>query len=50
MGVMSDGNPYKVTEGINYSFPIKCKGNWEYEIVAGLEIDAFSQEKMNVTQ
>jgi len=50
MGIMSDGNPYKVADGINYSFPVKCKGNFEYEVVGGLAIDEFSQGKMDATQ
>jgi malate dehydrogenase (NADP+) len=31
-GVISDGNPYGVPEGIVYSFPLKSKGdgNWEF--------------------
>jgi hypothetical protein len=50
MGIMSDGNSYNIAGGINYSFPVKCTGNWNYETVSGLEIDAFSKEKMEVTQ
>ena len=42
MGVMTDGSAYGVTAGINFSFPIRCKGFWEYEIVTGLKVDEFS--------
>lgn len=47
MGIPSDGS-YDIPEGIMYGFPVTCK-NGEYEIVKGLEIDAFSREKMNNT-
>jgi len=35
--------------GIIYSYPCRCK-NGDYEIVQGLEIDAFSREKMDATE
>ena len=48
MGVYSDGS-YGIEEGLIYSFPCVCKdGNWE--IVQGLAIDEFSQEKMSATE
>jgi malate dehydrogenase len=31
-----------------YGFPVTCE-NGEYKIVQGLEIDAFSRERMNFT-
>jgi malate dehydrogenase len=31
-----------------FGFPVTCE-NGEYKIVEGLEIDAFSQERINVT-
>ena len=49
MGLISDGNHYGVPAGINFSFPIKCLGNFQYQIVDGLCIDAFSQEKLDIT-
>ncbi len=48
MGVYSDGS-YGIQEGLIYSFPCRCS-NGQWEIVQGLEIDAFSQEKMKVTE
>jgi len=48
MGVYSDGS-YGIEKGLIYSFPCVCK-NGDWEIVQGLEIDAFSQEKMTATQ
>ncbi len=47
MGVPSDGS-YGIPEDVIYGFPVVTK-NGEYEIVKGLEIDAFSREKMDVT-
>jgi malate dehydrogenase len=47
MGVPSDGS-YGIPEGVIYGFPCTTE-NGEYKIVQGLEIDAFSREKMNGT-
>ncbi|CAN5250777.1 malate dehydrogenase [soil metagenome] len=47
MAVASDGS-YGIPEGLIYSFPVTTKdGDWE--IVQGLEIDAFSRSKMDAT-
>ena len=48
MGVYSDGS-YGVTEGLIYSFPVTCSGG-DWSIVQGVEINAFSQEKMDATE
>ena len=48
MGIYSDGS-YGITEGLIYSFPCRCK-NGEWEIVQGLSINEFSQEKMKATE
>jgi malate dehydrogenase len=48
MGVHSDGS-YGIAAGLIYSFPVRCKGG-KWEIVQGLSIDAFSQEKMKATE
>lgn len=48
MGVYSDGS-YGVAEGLIYSFPVTCS-NGDWGIVQGLEINAFSQEKMDATE
>ena len=47
MGVPSDGS-YGIPEGIIFGFPCECK-NGSYKIVQGLEIDAYSEEKLNKT-
>ena len=48
LGIYSDGS-YGVAEGLIYSFPVTCS-NGDWSIVQGLEIDAFSQEKMDATE
>ena len=48
MAVPSDGS-YGIAPGIIYSYPCRCK-NGDYEIVQGLDIDAFSREKMDATE
>jgi malate dehydrogenase len=47
MGVPSDGS-YGIPEGVIYGFPVICSGG-SYQRVKGLEIDAFSRERMNIT-
>ncbi len=47
MGIASDGS-YDIPKDIVYGFPVVTKDG-KYEIVKGLEIDAFSREKMNAT-
>jgi malate dehydrogenase len=47
MGVYSDGS-YGVEPGLIYSFPVNC-ANGDWQIVQGLEINEFSQAKMDAT-
>jgi malate dehydrogenase len=47
MGIRSDGS-YGIAEGVIYGFPVTCGGG-SYQIVQGLEIDAFSRERMDNT-
>ena len=48
MGVYSDGS-YGITEGLIYSFPVKCKdGDWS--IVNDISINDFSKKKMELTE
>ncbi|HXF08437.1 MAG TPA: malate dehydrogenase [Candidatus Acidoferrales bacterium] len=47
MAIPSDGS-YGIPEGVVYSYPVVCK-NGQYEIVQGLEINAFSRERMDAT-
>lgn len=48
MGVHSDGS-YGIDAGLIYSFPVKC-ADGEWQIVEGLDINAFSREKMRATE
>jgi malate dehydrogenase len=48
MAVPSDGS-YGVKPGVIYGYPCTCK-NGKYEIVKGLEINAFSQGRMDATE
>jgi len=47
MAIPSDGS-YGIETDLVYSFPVTCS-NGKYEIVQGLEIDAFSRSKMDAT-
>ena len=48
MGVPSDGS-YGIAPGVIYGFPCTCKDG-KYEIVQGLEINAFSRARMDATE
>ena len=47
MGIASDGQ-YGIPADTMFGFPVTCEGG-EYKLVEGLEIDAFSQERINKT-
>ena len=47
MGVPSDGQ-YGIPKDVMFGFPVTTEGG-KYKIVEGLEIDAFSQERINIT-
>ncbi len=47
MGVPSNGE-YGIPKDIVFGYPVTCEGG-EYKIIQGLEIDAFSQERINLT-
>jgi malate dehydrogenase len=47
MGVPSDGS-YGIPKDVMYGYPVTC-ANGTYSVVAGLEIDAFSKERMDFT-
>ncbi len=48
MAVGSDGS-YGIAEGIVYSYPVRCAGGGQYEIVQELAVDEFSRERMDAT-
>ena len=47
MGIPSNGE-YGIPKGVMFGYPVTTSGG-EYKIVEGLEIDAFSQERINIT-
>ena len=47
MGIPSDGQ-YGIPKDTMFGFPVTCE-NGEYKVVEGLEIDPFSQERINLT-
>ncbi len=47
MGIPSDGS-YGIPQDVMYGYPVVCRDG-EYSIVQGLEIDAFSRERMDAT-
>lgn len=47
MGVPSDGS-YGIPEGVIYGYPVTCR-NGDYQIVQGLDINAFSRQRMDAT-
>ena len=47
MGVASEGS-YGIPQDVMYGFPVTTSSG-EYELVQGLEIDAFSRERMDAT-
>ncbi|SCK05982.1 malate dehydrogenase [Vogesella sp. LIG4] len=47
MGIPSDGS-YGIPKDVMFGFPVTCE-NGEYKLVEGLEIDAFSRERINFT-
>jgi len=48
--VVSDGNPYGIADGLIYSFPLRSKGNGDYEIVSGLDISDYARGKLKATE
>ena len=48
VAVSSDGS-YGIPKGMMFSFPVRSKGNGEWEIVQGLEHGTFSKEKIAAT-
>ncbi len=48
MAIPSDGS-YGIKPGVIFGYPVTCKGG-KYEIVQGLEINAFSQARLDATE
>ncbi len=48
MAIPADGS-YGIEPGIIFSYPVTCKDG-QYSIVQGLDIDSFSQDRLNATE
>ena len=48
MAIPSDGS-YGIPEGLIFSYPLRSSGNGVLKIVQGIELDEFSQEKIQAT-
>lgn len=48
-GVVSDGEHYGIPEGLIYSVPLRVKKDGTYEIVQGVALSPFAQEKLKKT-
>lgn len=49
MGILSDGNPYGIADGLCYSFPCRHAANGEIEIVPGLPIEENTKMMLNLS-
>jgi malate dehydrogenase len=47
MGVPSNGE-YGIPKDVMFGYPVTCEGG-KYKVIEGLPIDAFSQERINIT-
>ena len=50
MGLYSKGNPYGIDEDLIFSFPCISKGEGNLQIVSGLDLSPFLQEKIALTE
>ena len=41
---------YGVTQGLIFSYPLRSSGNGDYEVVKGIELNEFSQQKIQATR
>ena len=48
LAVVSQGQ-YGTPEGLVFGYPVRCDGKGGYEVVEGLELDAFARERIRVT-
>ena len=47
--IPTDGS-YGVSQGLIFSYPLRSSGNGVYEVVQGIELDDFSQKKIQATR
>ncbi|GIL76714.1 hypothetical protein Vretimale_8815 [Volvox reticuliferus] len=49
-GVISDGNPYGVRDGLIFSFPCRSKGDGDYEICDNFLVDEWLRNKIRASE
>ncbi|GAQ79539.1 malate dehydrogenase (NADP+) [Klebsormidium nitens] len=49
-GVWSEGNPYGIAQDLVFSLPCRSEGDGNYEVVSGLEIDAWLRERIQKSE
>ena len=49
-GIPSEGNPYGVSDGLIYSFPLRSAGDGSAEIVSGLDLSSYARGKIEATE
>lgn len=49
-GLLSDGNPYGIQNGLVFSFPCRCRGRGKIEIVPDLKMDPFLKAKIGISE
>ncbi len=50
VGLISDGNPYGIKEGLIFSFPCRSLGNGKIEIVKDLPLDPYLKAQIALTE
>lgn len=48
-GILSNGNPYGIPEGLVYSFPLRKMGGGGYEMVTGLVVSEYAKDRLRIT-
>lgn len=48
--IPSEGNPYGISDGLIYSFPLRSDGKGNVEIVEGLELSDYAVDKAKATE
>ncbi|MBZ0309589.1 MAG: malate dehydrogenase, partial [Anaerolineae bacterium] len=48
--IPSEGNTYGISDNLMYSFPLRSKGNGEYEPVLGLELSDYAKGKLKISE
>jgi malate dehydrogenase len=49
MAVVPPVGTYGIDEDLCFSLPVRCTGNFKYEIIEGLEFDEASQKRIDIT-